>query len=693
MKKSVFFLLLVFVFPQIVWAKTSNDPQIQQWSYNDVHAFGAWDIQSGSRDVVVAVIDNGFDTFHPDLADNVWKNFREIVGNGLDDDNNGYVDDVWGWNFANGNNDPRPNIDSLTTSQKEDGVFNHGTVVAGIIGAVGDNGLNGAGINWKVKLMNVKVIDNSGTGDLVLLGPAIRYAVNNGASLINISMVGNFIQSDVLDAIRYANDHGVALFAAAGNDGRFLDEQPRYPVCADQSESKQLILGVSAMDETHHLAPFSNYGSHCIDITAPGTNIFSTLRYDSATGLSSQYGGPWNGTSFATPFVTGAAALIKAIQPTWQAPEIYNALLSTVHKTAPVDDAVYTHLFGKGLLQIDKAVQYALSAAPIVPVEPTVPVIPPVIVPSSTPVSPTIVETLSVMIFNDATAKGEIYKYGVQNGFGSPLETKTFADLQGLESISRYKKPGNESMYGILYFRSDGNSIVRLYNSKFERMGGYKKKLAFASTLVLADMIGNDEPENVLAPKTADTLLFSVSDKNGKELVQVKSPLKHSGVNITRRYNPQTKKDDIVVLYKQGTRVFLERYNGSGEKLETKELSPKTELNGLFYGDVDGDGVAEYTMVLIQDNTVWARYYDQDGNLLKRSPIFQLLNKDKIASNGKINITFDDFDSDGKYELIVNEKYGGRGVYGIFGKGQSVTLLTTLRNQFPNNYFVVPFVK
>lgn len=709
MKKIVFLSLLILLFPQILFAKTASDPLVQQWAYTDTKVFEAWDYSTGSSNVVVAVIDNGFDMLHPDLAANTWKNTDEIPNNGIDDDNNGYVDDVWGWNFvpedvngdgvidsteAKGNNNPRPKTEGLTDVQKTEGIFNHGTVVAGIIGAVGDNAMYGSGINWRVQLMNVKVIDNSGSGDLVLLGPAIRYAVNNGASLINISMVGNYMQNDVMEALRYAKSRGVAVFAAAGNDARFLDQDPRYPICADAGLSEQLILGVSAVDETRHLARFSNYGSSCVDITAPGVNIASALRFDPAVGLDKAYGGSWNGTSFATPFVTGAGALVKAIQPTWQAPEIYDALLSTVHKTPPQDEAVYAHLFGKGLLQVDKAVLYAIAGVskplpPPVPVEtPPQVILPPLVTPSPLPENNSVVEPLSVLLFNNATAQGEIYAYGVENGFGAPLEKKEMIFLQGLESISRFKRDTTESMYGVLYFRADGNSIVRLYNSKFERLGGFKKKISFASTLVLGDVQGDSQPEIILAPKVGDTLLFSVFDKNGNEFFHVNSKVKHTGVSITKRLNRETNKDEIVVLYKQGTQVFLERYNDKGTLLSHTELSAKTDLGGLFFGDVDGDRKEEFVMVVIDGDTVWTRYYDEEGKFLKRFPAFQLVNKEK-----KINVTFDDFNNDKKFELIINEKYGGKGVYGIFGKGDRAVLLTTLKNTSANNYFVVPFVQ
>lgn len=705
MKKVIAFVLSFLFLPQIVFARTSNDPFLTQWSYQDINIFSAWGYGVGSRDVIVAIIDNGFDTFHPDLMDNAWKNPREIENNKVDDDGNGYIDDIWGWNFvqedkngdglidaaeSKGDNDPRPNSKTITEEDQKVGVYNHGTVVAGIIGAVGDNGIDGSGLNWKVKLMNIKVVDNSGSGDLVLLAPAIRYAVNNGASVINISMVGNKINNDVTEALWYASEKGVVVVGAAGNDSRLLDEEPRYPICVDSGEKRQLILGVSAIDETHHLAPFSNFGSKCVDITAPGVNIFSTMRYEPVDGLKQEYGGAWNGTSFAAPFVSGAAALVKSVQPTWKSDQIYSVLLGTVHKTPPVDDMVYTHLFGKGLLQVDKALAQAMLG-----MVPTV---------SSNTVSSTslsnqvplgipapiqkIVEPLSVLIFNDQNAKSEVFTYSKDVGFGAATLSQEMVFLQYLESLSRYKNDSTESMYGVLYFRYDGNSIVRLYNKKFERLGGFKKKLDFPSTLVVADITKNAEPEIVLAPKVADTLLFTVYDKSGNEYFHVNAKEKHTGVSITRVFNTTTKKDEIVVLYKQGVKVFLEKYDGVGQQIESRELSAKTELGGLFFGDVDGDQKGEFLMVLTIDNTVWVRYYDQNGNFQKRVPVVQF-----TQTQTKSNVTFDDFDGDGKYELFVNEKSGGRGLYGVFGKGEKVQKMTELLDGGKNNYFVVPFVK
>ncbi len=368
----LFVIIVCFLFvAQQADAMMPNDPEARQWAYEHVGLYKAWDYAIGSSDVVVAVIDNGVDFLHPDLMDNAWKNIDEIPNNGIDDDKNGYIDDVWGWNFTDNNNDPRPKVEELSGDEKKEDVFSHGTVVAGLIGAVGNNGLDGAGISWRAKIMSVKILDNSGEGDIVPLAPAIRYAVDNGANVINISAVGfeNGDKDDIKQAVKHAYEKGVVVVAAAGNGNTYLNASPLYPICADLGSGGQMVLGVSAVTPDHHLTRFSNTGSNCIDITAPGIDVSSTVRFSPTNGLTQRYKGGWSGTSFAAPLVSGAAALIKSIQPSWGAKEIYITLLSTVHHTGGQDEAVYADLFGNGLLQIDKAVKYAVdnikSARPI----------------------------------------------------------------------------------------------------------------------------------------------------------------------------------------------------------------------------------------------------------------------------------------------------------------------------------------
>lgn len=228
----------------------------------DVHATEAWDLTTGSSSVVIAVLDSGVDYNHPDLKDNIWTNPGEVAGNGIDDDGNGYVDDVRGWNFADNDNDP---MDS----------FGHGTHVAGILAAKGDNGIGVAGVCWTAKIMPVRFLDSSGTGTVANEVAGIEYAVKNGAKIINASFAAESSTPSQAekDAITSANSAGVLFIAAAGNSGTDNDTTPSYPA----SHGLPNIIAVAATDQNDNLATFSNYGATSVDVAAPGENIFSTI--------------------------------------------------------------------------------------------------------------------------------------------------------------------------------------------------------------------------------------------------------------------------------------------------------------------------------------------------------------------------------------------------------------------------------
>lgn len=358
-KKSIFIagFLLVNVFFGIssVHAQMPNDPFAKQWSYETADVYRAWEYTGKLNEVVVAVIDNGFDYTHPDLVSNLWVNKKEIQNNGIDDDLNGFVDDVNGWNFIDENNNPLPNVAEISDTS----LISHGTVVAGIIGATGNNGLDGVGVSKMVKLMNLKVVDNVGTGLLATVVKAIYYAVDNGANVINMSLVGSGVAPEIRKAIQYAYEHGVTVVAAAGNNRSDLNVIPDFPVCSDAYDPYASVIGVSAIDQSRRLAVFSNIGSTCIDMTAPGVDVAGPVRYAPSKGFSVSYEQGWNGTSFAAPFVSAAAALIKSIQPLWNPDQITRTLFSTARHTPANDERAYRETYGKGLIQIGAAVDAA----------------------------------------------------------------------------------------------------------------------------------------------------------------------------------------------------------------------------------------------------------------------------------------------------------------------------------------------
>ena len=255
-----------------------------------IAAPSAWDISPGSSQVVVAVIDTGVDYTHPDLAANIWSNPGEIPSNGIDDDQNGYVDDLHGVNVLAGSGDP---LDDN----------NHGTHCSGTIGGVGNNAQGVAGVNWNVQLMGVKFLASSGAGSLYGAIAGIHYAIQNGAKIISASWGGGGYSQALYDAISEAKDAGVLFVAAAGNSGLDSDVIPGYPAAYDLDN----IVSVAATGKNDSLATFSNYGAKSVDIAAPGVGILSTTIGGGYEGFS--------GTSMATPHVAGVAALVKSVYP------------------------------------------------------------------------------------------------------------------------------------------------------------------------------------------------------------------------------------------------------------------------------------------------------------------------------------------------------------------------------------------
>jgi len=278
----------------------------------DIDAPEAWDIATGSADIIVAVIDTGIDYTHPDLAANMWINQAEFDGTpGFDDDGNGYVDDIYGYDFCNYDGDPWDD-------------HYHGTHCAGTIGAIGDNGQGVTGICWNVKLMAVKFLDAAGDGWTSDAINAVEYSMQMGAKLSSNSWGGGDYNQALKDAINAAGAAGMLFVAAAGNDyGLNNDIYPHYP----SSYDCESIVAVLSTDDEDDMSYFSNYGFASVDLGAPGTNILSCEPSNQYQYL--------NGTSMATPHVAGACSLLWSINPWLSNEEVKNIILDTVDETLP----------------------------------------------------------------------------------------------------------------------------------------------------------------------------------------------------------------------------------------------------------------------------------------------------------------------------------------------------------------------
>jgi subtilisin family serine protease len=286
----------------------NNVGQLGGVSDADIDAPEAWDVQSTAPNIIVAVIDTGVRYTHEDLAANMWVNPGETPGNGIDDDGDGFVDDVHGINTINNSGDPNDD-------------HGHGTHVSGTLGAVGNNSVGVVGIAWNVQLMACKFLDPSGNGFISDAIRCIDYARSKGAKVINTSWGSATFNSTALhDAIESARQAGIILVAAAGNAADNDDVNPLYPASYDLDN----IISVAATTRTDDLAFFSNYGATSVDLGAPGAAIFSCWN-----GSDSDYR-YFDGTSMATPHVAGACALLMAHYPGENYQQIISRILSNV---------------------------------------------------------------------------------------------------------------------------------------------------------------------------------------------------------------------------------------------------------------------------------------------------------------------------------------------------------------------------
>src|SRR5207249_2596970 len=243
----------------------------------DIHAQDAWDVQNTASNIIVAVIDTGVRYTHEDLADNMWVNPGETGGNGVDDDGDGYVDDVHGINAINNTGDPNDD-------------HGHGSHVSGTIGAVGNNSVGSVGVCWKVQIMACKFIDATGNGVVSDCIKCIDFARSKGAKVINASFgTTTFASAALRDAIESARQAGVIFVAACGNSSESNEVNPVYPASYDLDN----IISVAATTRSDDLASFSNYGATTVDLGAPGVGIYSCWN-----GSDSDYR-HFDGTSMA----------------------------------------------------------------------------------------------------------------------------------------------------------------------------------------------------------------------------------------------------------------------------------------------------------------------------------------------------------------------------------------------------------
>ena len=350
-----------------------NDPYAQSsWALQTTSTPSAWNQTTGAS-VVVAVIDSGFALNHEDLKQQWYQNHGETgttksgdrcwtgaaqnkTTNNCDDDANGYVDDVTGWNFVASTNNPQAGQFNAAGA-----AVSHGTETAGLAGATSNNGLGIASFNWGTRLMPLQALNDDGAGYTSDVIAALYYAVDNGAQVVNMSLGGSEPDAAMQTAIDYAYDHDVVVVAAAGNcgSGQELGCDPSKPGAMSYPALSQHVIAVGASDSANARASFSSYGPG-LDVIAPGSGSIVSPMWQPGNQTTS-YAGSLYGTSFATPFVTSLAALIKSARPSTPVNDITALIDGSAQKVSAMAGKPYTLQHGHGLINSNSAITIATA--------------------------------------------------------------------------------------------------------------------------------------------------------------------------------------------------------------------------------------------------------------------------------------------------------------------------------------------
>lgn len=350
-----------------------NDPYVpNSIIFSNTYTPSAWDLSTGQT-VIVADIDTGFALFHEDLenawytnpgeqgttssGDSCWTGTTQNKAtNDCDDDQNGYVDDWRGWNFIEVDNNPQAG------RQDPNGqAVSHGTQTAGLVGASSNNGIGTASFNWHTKIMPLQALDDHGAGYTSDIISAIYYAVDNGASIINMSLGGYEVDPYLNDAIQYAHDRNVVIVAAAGNCGSGTEFgcDPSNPGAIAHPAKDPHVIAVGAVDDSNERASFSSYGP-ALDVVAPGSgSIISPMWLP--TNQTSAYSAKLYGTSFAAPIVSSLASLLRSQRPSSTVDDITALIDGSAQKIAGLAGRNYNTMYGHGLINSERALSVALA--------------------------------------------------------------------------------------------------------------------------------------------------------------------------------------------------------------------------------------------------------------------------------------------------------------------------------------------
>ncbi len=612
-------VLFLGAIPFFVHAQVPNDARYDElWYLPHIDAPDAWDSTTGSDEVIVAILDTGVDLDHPDLEENIWMNSKEIAGNDRDDDRNGFVDDVYGWDFVDEDKDPSP----VFTRRGSVDALSHGTVIAGIVAAKGDNVIGTVGITWNTKIMALRMLNEEGSGTEEWAAAAIDYAVKNGADVINLSFAGDESHSMLRTAVHRAYDAGVVVVAALGNEARNVNERPVYPACL-RDGSQDWVIGVAATDEDDRESDFTNYGSRCADISAPGENIFG-LGYSTSTNPDNEslYSGPWSGTSAASPIVAGTVALLLSEYPDLTPYEVRSALRLSVD---PVDETSGSGSIGAGRVNVARALAAAESYGTDTGDENTSPS------DIATDDEEIADQEDSTSSDNDTYLDGAKYSFmalGAQKG-SAPNVVVWRADGTLYTTFAAYASTFTGGVH-VAIDDLDNDNVPEIVTGT-GKGGGPHIRLFTVSGALIREFFAFD-------PASREGVSVGLGDVDGDDIEEVVTVV-GGGVS-----------DDVVIFDQKGNEVS--RFTVSGFTLGTHY--------GVAVADVDDDWESEIIVYALEGESRVA-VYDNDGTHLVDFLAFA-----ELVSG--VSVAAGDFDGDARDEIVVSPVEGTNGLVRIFNK-------------------------
>ncbi len=630
-----------------------NDPDYPlQWYLVPTNIKDFWSEQLLVREqqniktkAVIAVLDTGVDLDHPDLVDKIWHNQTEVADNLRDDDGNGYIDDISGWDFVANDSDPNPTFDA---GYVED-ALKHGTIVAGLAAASVHNDQGISGVSWFSSIMPLRVLDSTGAGDVFSVVQAIDYAIDNGASVINMSFVGEGNSQSLYNAIKRAYDQDVLVVAAAGNtdpqaNGVDMTVTKSYPVCYDGDNGENLVIGVASVGKNLVKSNFSNYGN-CIDIVAPGESFYTTQVYDpKVSGFTEPYSGYWSGTSLSAPLVSGILAAIREIRPAFSAKQIRDILLDNTRDIYQYNNG-YEGKLGRGLLDTSKLIDAVLGQRASQ---------------QRSGQSNYLVAGLGLGSFpqlkvlkTDGSVFKEFFAYSPY--FKGEINVAV-GDVNGDGQDEIITGAGN-----------GGGPHVRIFNIEGQMLGeffAYDGKLRGGVSVAVGDVDGDGVDEIVAGAGKGAKPEVKVFDLAGN--------IKHQflaygegflgGVRVAVGDVDRDNKGDIVTGAGAGGGPHVRVFDGAGNLID-QFFAYNQNFNGgvnVAVGDIHGDGQAEIMVTVEENSFPTVRIFNYHGLMLSsffaEEPNF--LQGIKVAAG--------DIDNDGVSEILTGKNVGGDAKIKIF---------------------------